>query len=90
MTTDSFKRFEFDPENGKCTETISEEMVYKNGTYLKSTKGYTYISESCSVPSFIAYKLYNDMMFSEEELMNYTIVNDSLLLGNLSVLLTRE
>ena len=90
VTTDSTKRFEFDPENGKCIVTISDEMVYENGTYLKSTKQYNYTAQSYDVPSYIAYKLYNEIMFSEEELMNYTLLNNSLLLGSLNVLLTRE
>ena len=90
MTSKSTNTFEFDPENGKCVMTVTEEMDYENGTYCKSTKKYNFTAESLTIPSFIAYKLYDDMMFSEEEILNYTISGKTLLLGNMNVLLYKE
>ena len=56
----------------------------------KSIKKYNFIAESLDIESFIAYKLYNDMMFSEEEILDYTISGETLLLGNMNVLLYKE
>ncbi|MBQ4281437.1 MAG: hypothetical protein II753_05005 [Spirochaetales bacterium] len=90
MTNETTRLFEFDPENGKCVMTVTEEMDYENGTYCKSIKKYNFIAESLDIESFIAYKLYNDMMFSEEEILDYTISGETLLLGNMNILLTRQ
>ena len=90
LTKETTRLFEFDPENGKCVMTVTEEMDYENGTYCKSTKKYNFTAVSQTIPSFIAYKLYNDKMFSEEEVLDYTISGETLLLGNMNILLTRQ
>ena len=90
LTKETTRLFEFDPENGKCVMTVTEEMDYENGTYCKSIKKYNFIAESLDIESFIAYKLYNDMMFSEEEVLDFTISGKTLLLGSMNILLTRQ
>ena len=90
-TTRSAKRFKFEDEQNRCTLDIEDKYEYENGTYNKSIKSYTYYADDPIITSdFICYRMYNEMMISEEEDLTYSINGKHLTLGPMSQIFTKQ
>ena len=88
--TVSARRFKFEDGN-KCTLTTEDRTEFENGTYTKSTKGYTYYAEDPYDDfGFICYRIYNEKMEYEAEELTYTIIGKSLALGRMSQIFTKQ
>lgn len=89
-TSDSSRRFKFE-EGNKCTLSVEDSTEFENGSYNKSTKGYTYYAEDPYIlDDYLCYKIYNDKMEYEDEELTYTITGKSLILGNMSQVFTKQ
>ena len=89
-TTTSARRFKFEDGN-KCTLTVEDTTEFENGSYNKSTKGYTFYAEdSYQIGDFTCYKIYNDKMEYEDEELTYTITGKNLTLGRMSTVFKKQ
>lgn len=88
--TDSARRFKFE-EGNKCTLSVEDITEFENGSYSKSTKGYTYYAEDpYIIDDYVCYKIYNDKMEYEDEELTYTITGRSLILGRMSQVFKKQ
>jgi len=89
-TTTSARRFKFEEEN-KCTLTVEDITEFENGSYNKSTKGYTFHADNPYTEGyFTCYKIYNDVMNYEDEELTYTITSKNLTLGRMSTVFKKQ
>ena len=88
--TKSARRFKFE-DGHKCTYSTQDTTDFENGSYAKSTKTYTFYAEDPDViGEYVRYKIYNDMMISEDEELTYTITGKTLTLGRMNQVLTKK
>ena len=88
--TKSARRFVFQ-EGNTCTYSTEDTTEFENGSYTKSTKSYTFHADnSYKKDDYICYKIYDDMMISEDEELTYTITGKTLTLGRMSQVFTKK